>query len=157
MRIGLGYDIHRFASGRRLVLAGVEFPGETGLDGHSDADVVLHAIADAILGAAARGDIGDHFPPDDERWRDADSADLLQAVVALVEPAFILVNVDVTVVAEAPKIKVRRLEMRQRVAGLLSIAVDRVSIKATTNELLGAIGRQEGIAALATVLLEERV
>lgn len=156
MRTGLGYDVHRFAAGRRLVLAGVEFPGEVGLDGHSDADVVLHAIADAILGAAALGDIGDHFPPDDEQWRDADSSDLLTQVVDLVTGAYAIVNVDVTIVAESPKIMPRRMEMRERVAWLLDLDVDTVSIKATTNEMLGAIGRREGIAALANVLLEER-
>ena len=156
MRIGLGYDVHRFADGRRLILSGVEFPGETGLDGHSDADVVLHAVADAILGAAAMGDIGDHFPPDDERWRDADSADLVRQVVEMVAAAYAIVNVDVTVIAERPKIKPRRLEMRNRLAELLAITDGQVSIKATTNEMLGAIGRSEGIAAIANALLEER-
>lgn len=156
MRTGIGYDVHRFAEGRRLVLAGVEFPGETGLDGHSDADVVLHAIADAILGAAAMGDIGDHFSPDDDRWRDADSSGLLSSVADLVADTYVIVNIDLTLVAEAPKIKPRRLEMRERVARLLGLDVHMVSIKATTNEMLGAIGRREGIAALATVLLEER-
>lgn len=156
MRIGTGYDIHRFAEGRRLVLSGVEFPGEMGLDGHSDADVVLHAVADAILGAAALGDIGDHFPPDDERWRDLDSANLLTSVVGMVHERYSIGNVDVTIVAEWPKMKPRRLEMRERLAALLGLPVDRVSIKATTNETLGALGRREGIAALATVLLEER-
>ena len=156
MRTGLGYDIHRFAEGRRLVLAGVEFPGETGLEGHSDADVVLHALADAILGAAALGDIGDHFPPADERWRNADSGDLLKRVVDMVASDYSIVNVDMTIVAEAPKINTKRLQMRTRVGELLGIDVERVSIKATTNELLGAIGRREGIAAIANVLLEER-
>lgn len=156
MRVGIGYDIHRFVDGRPLVLAGVRFPGERGLEGHSDADVVLHAVTDAILGAAALGDIGDHFPPDDERWRDADSVDLLRAVVTMVDERFSIVNVDVSVVGERPKIKPRRLQMRERLAQTLDIDLDRVSIKATTNERLGAIGRVEGLAALATVLLEER-
>lgn len=156
MRVGTGYDIHRFAEGRRLVLGGIEFPGEIGLDGHSDADVVLHAVADAILGAAALGDIGDHFPPDDERWRDLDSKLLLAFVVEMVVKTYAIQNVDVTIVAEWPKIKERRLEMRKELSSLLSISLDRVSIKATTNETLGALGRREGIAALASVLLEER-
>lgn len=156
MRIGLGYDIHRFGDGRRLVLAGIEFPGERGLDGHSDADVVLHAVSDAILGAAAMGDIGDHFPPDNQRWAGADSGELLKTVVAMVDARYSIANVDVTVIAEEPKIGPRRLEMRQRLAHLLSVQLDQVSIKATTNERLGAVGRQEGIAAMASVLLEER-
>jgi 2-C-methyl-D-erythritol 2,4-cyclodiphosphate synthase len=156
MRIGQGYDVHRFEAGRRLVLCGVEFPGEPGLQGHSDADVALHAVCDAVLGAAALGDIGDHFPPDNDRWRDADSGDLLQEVVVLVGRSYSLVNIDVTIVAERPMIKARRLEMRERLAELVQLSVDRVSIKATTNEGLGSIGRAEGIAALAVVLLEER-
>ncbi len=156
MRIGLGYDIHRFGEGRRLILGGIEFPGEQGLDGHSDADVVLHAVSDAILGAAALGDIGDHFPPDDEQWAGVDSGALLQTVVAMVDARYSIVNVDLTIIAEQPKIGPRRLEMRQRLANLLSIQLDQVSIKATTNERLGAVGRQEGIAAMASVLLEER-
>ena len=156
MRIGQGYDIHRFDVGRRLVLCGIDFPGEPGLLGHSDADVVLHAVSDAILGAAALGDIGDHFPPDDERWRDADSGDLLQAVISLVDRSYSVVNVDITIVAERPRIKSKRQAMRERLAELMQLDVDRVSVKATTNEGLGAIGRAEGIAALAVVLLEER-
>jgi 2-C-methyl-D-erythritol 2,4-cyclodiphosphate synthase len=156
MRIGQGYDVHRFEAGRRLVLCGVEFPGEPGLQGHSDADVALHAVCDAVLGAAALGDIGDHFPPDNDRWRDADSGDLLQEVVVLVGRSYSLVNIDVTIVAERPMIKARRLEMRERLAELVQLSVDRVSIKATTNEGLGSIGRAEGIAALAVALLEER-
>jgi 2-C-methyl-D-erythritol 2,4-cyclodiphosphate synthase len=157
MRIGLGYDIHRFAADRPLVLSGVLFEGEQGLEGHSDADVILHAVADAILGAAAEGDIGDHFPPDDERWRNADSGDLLERVVVIVEGRFRIVNVDVTVVGERPRIAPRRLEMRRKLATLLMIELDCVSIKATTNERLGALGRSEGLAALASVLLEEKM
>ena len=156
MRIGQGYDIHRFDNGRRLVLCGIDFPGEPGLLGHSDADVALHAVCDALLGAATLGDIGDHFPPDDERWRDADSGDLLQAVASLVDRRYSIVNVDVTIVAERPRIKSKRKEMRERLAELMQLDVDQVSVKATTNEGLGAIGRAEGIAALAVVLLEER-
>jgi 2-C-methyl-D-erythritol 2,4-cyclodiphosphate synthase len=156
MRIGQGYDVHRFADGRQLVLCGVEFPGEPGLLGHSDADVALHAVSDAMLGAAALGDIGDHFPPDDVRWRDADSGVLLQTVVGLVGKSYLVVNVDLTIVAERPRIKSKRLAMRKRLADLMQLDLGRVSVKATTNEGLGAIGRAEGISAMAVVLLEER-
>jgi 2-C-methyl-D-erythritol 2,4-cyclodiphosphate synthase len=155
-RAGIGYDIHRFAPGRALRLAGVAFPGEVGLDGHSDADVALHAVADALLGAAGLGDIGDHFPPSDERWRDADSGRLLEMVVALVAPRFVIVNVDVTVVGERPRIAPRRVEMRQRLAALLAVDESRVNVKATTNEGLGALGRGEGLAALAVASMQER-
>ncbi len=155
-RAGIGYDIHRFAPDRRMVLCGIELPGETGLDGHSDADAALHAVTDAILGAAGMGDIGDHFPPSDERWRDADSGVLLQKALTLVVTRFRLVNVDLTIIGERPKIAPRRAEMRQRLAALVDLPVDRVNVKATTNEQLGAIGRGEGLAALAIVMLEER-
>lgn len=155
-RVGLGYDIHRLAPGRPLVLAGVVFDSPIGLEGHSDADVILHAIADAILGAAALGDIGDHFPPSDERWRDADSRELLRMVVSMVNDRFVVGNVDVTLIGEQPRIAPRRMEMRESVASLLGITLGRVSVKATTNERLGALGRGEGIAAFASVLLEDR-
>jgi 2-C-methyl-D-erythritol 2,4-cyclodiphosphate synthase len=155
-RVGIGYDIHRVAAERPLRLAGVPFPEGPGLVGHSDADVVLHAITDALLGAAALGDLGDHFPPGDPRWKDADSAELLRAVLALVHQHFALGNVDVTVVGEQPRIAPRRAAMRARLAELLGLPVERVSVKATTNEGLGALGRGEGLAALAVVLLEER-
>lgn len=155
-RVGIGYDIHPFAAGRRMVLCGVEFPGETGLAGHSDADAALHAVTDALLGAAGFGDIGEHFPPTDERWRDADSGDLLRAVVALLSPRFAIGNVDLTIVGERPKISPRRPEMQARLADLLEVKPDRVNVKATTNEQLGALGRGEGLAALAVALLEER-
>jgi 2-C-methyl-D-erythritol 2,4-cyclodiphosphate synthase len=155
MRIGLGYDIHAFSDDpeRPLVLAGVKFDERPGLRGHSDADVVLHAICDALLGAYALGDIGDHFPPDDERWLDADSRDLLVRVLRLIPADARLMNVDVTIIAERPKIAPKRLEMRESVATLLGGSVDRVSVKATTNEGLGALGRGEGIAAIATLLI----
>jgi 2-C-methyl-D-erythritol 2,4-cyclodiphosphate synthase len=156
MRVGVGYDIHRFAAGRRLVLCGVEFPGETGLAGHSDADVALHAVTDAILGAAALGDIGDHFPPGDARWRDADSAALLGQVKRTLLSEYRIVNVDVTIVGERPRIAPRRTEMRRRLATILDLGEEQVSVKATTNEGLGALGRGEGVAAVAVVLLEER-
>ena len=155
-RVGIGYDIHRYAPGRRLMLCGVEFPGEIGLEGHSDADAALHAVTDAILGAAGMGDIGDHFPPGDDEWRDADSGRLLELAIDLVRPRFALVNVDLTIVGERPKVAPRRAEMRQRLAGLAGLPVERVNVKATTNERLGAIGRGEGLAALAVALLEER-
>lgn len=155
-RVGIGYDIHPFAAGRRMILCGVEFPGEEGLAGHSDADVALHAVADALLGAAGLGDIGEHFPPSDERWRDADSGDLLRAVVDRLAPRFVVGNVDLTIVGERPRIGPRRQEMRARIAELLEIGVDLVNVKATTNERLGALGRGEGLAALAVALLEER-
>jgi 2-C-methyl-D-erythritol 2,4-cyclodiphosphate synthase len=157
VRVGIGYDIHRFAddASRRMMLCGVEFPGEIGLEGHSDADAPLHAVTDAILGAAGLGDIGDHFPPNDERWRGADSGELLQSSLGLLSGRFCVVNVDVTIVGERPKIAPRRAEMRARLAELLGVPQDRVNIKATTNEQLGALGRSEGLAAVAVALLEE--
>jgi len=156
-RIGQGYDVHRLEVGRRLVLGGVEIPHERGLEGHSDADVLLHALGDALLGAASLGDLGEHFPPGEERWRDASSLDLLARIVALVgERGWRIVNCDLTLLAEQPRIAPFRDEMRRRIAGALSIPVDDVGLKATTNERLGAIGRGEGIAALAVVLLAAR-
>ncbi|MBA2597777.1 MAG: 2-C-methyl-D-erythritol 4-phosphate cytidylyltransferase [Chloroflexia bacterium] len=154
VRTGIRYDAHRFAPGRRLILGGVEILYDQGLIGHSDADVLLHAIADALLGAAALGDIGQHFPPSDERFRDADSRDLLREAVRLIreagwEPA----NIDATVIAEAPRIAPHVALMRERIAVCLGIGPAMVGVKATTNEGMGAIGRGEGIAALATVTL----
>jgi 2-C-methyl-D-erythritol 2,4-cyclodiphosphate synthase len=155
-RVGIGYDVHRFAEGRRLVLGGVAIPHAQGLLGHSDADVLLHAIADAILGAAALGDIGQHFPPSDPRFKDADSLDLLQRVAELVRAAgFHVVNLDATVIAEAPKIMPHAPAMRAKIAAAVGIPVSSVSVKATTNEGMGFVGRGEGIAALATAALEE--
>lgn len=155
-RVGIGYDIHRYAPGRRLMLCGIEFPDEAGLEGHSDADAALHAVTDAILGAAGMGDIGDHFPPGDDEWRDADSGRLLELAIAVVRPRFALVNIDLTIVGERPKVAPRRAEMRQRLANLTGLPTDRVNVKATTNERLGAVGRGEGLAALAVALVEER-
>jgi 2-C-methyl-D-erythritol 4-phosphate cytidylyltransferase/2-C-methyl-D-erythritol 2,4-cyclodiphosphate synthase len=153
-RAGIGYDIHRFAPERRLVLGGVEIPHDLGLEGHSDADVLLHAIADAILGAAALGDIGQHFPPGDARFRDADSQDLLRESVRLARDAgWAPANIDATLLAEAPRIGPYVPLMRERIAACLGLAPDAVGVKATTNETLGAIGRREGIAALAVVTL----
>jgi 2-C-methyl-D-erythritol 4-phosphate cytidylyltransferase/2-C-methyl-D-erythritol 2,4-cyclodiphosphate synthase len=153
-RVGIGYDAHRFASGRRLILGGVEIAHDRGLDGHSDADVLLHAIADAILGAAALGDIGQHFPPSDERFRNADSQRLLREVVHLArEAGWAPGNVDATVLAEAPRVAPHVPLMRERIAACLGLPRDAVSVKATTNEGMGSIGRGEGIAALATATL----
>jgi 2-C-methyl-D-erythritol 4-phosphate cytidylyltransferase/2-C-methyl-D-erythritol 2,4-cyclodiphosphate synthase len=154
VRTGIGYDAHRFAPGRRLVLGGVEIAYDRGLAGHSDADVLLHAIADALLGAAALGDIGQHFPPSDDRFRDADSQDLLREVVRRVrEAGWAPAQVDATVIAEAPRLAPRVPLMRERIAACLGIASEAVGVKATTNEGMGAIGRGEGIAALATATL----
>ena len=156
MRIGQGYDVHPFEDGRRLVLGGVTFEGETGLAGHSDGDVATHAVIDALLGAAALGDIGSHFPASDAHLRDADSIDLLHQVAKLVAAAgFRMGNVDLTVVAERPRIAPRVTEMRQRLAAALGVDTARVSVKATTTDGLGFTGRGEGIAALAVALLDE--
>jgi len=146
--------VHPLAAGRRLVLGGVEIAHERGLAGHSDADVLLHAIADAVLGAAGQGDIGLHFPPSDDRWRDASSLDLLARAVAIARAGgWSVVNVDATVIAERPRIAPHVPLMRARIAERLGIAPDAVGVKATTNERLGALGREEGIAALAVALL----
>ena len=154
-RTGIGYDVHRFTEERRLVLGGVEIAHERGLLGHSDADVLLHAIADAILGAAALGDIGRHFPPSDPAFRDADSLELLAASGVIVrEAGFSIVNIDATVIAEAPKIAPHAERMTAKIGRALQIAATRVSVKATTNEGLGFIGRSEGIAAIAIATLE---
>ena len=154
-RVGIGYDVHRLVAGRRLVLGGVQFESEVGLDGHSDADVALHALCDALLGAAALGDIGQHFPPSDERWRGADSLNLLRRVVELIaERGYRPGNVDLTIVAERPRIGPRLGEMRARIAEALGVGVDAVSVKATTNERIGFVGRGEGIAAFATAIIE---
>jgi 2-C-methyl-D-erythritol 2,4-cyclodiphosphate synthase len=154
MRVGIGYDSHRFDPARRLVLGGIEIPDTPGLAGHSDADAVAHAIADAILGAAALGDIGSHFPPDDDRWKDADSMALLASVNALIgEENFQVVNVDVTVVCERPRIGPHAEAMRARLADVLGIAPANVSIKGKSNEGMGWIGRGEGLGALAVALV----
>lgn len=153
-RIGNGFDVHRLVEGRRCVICGVEIPFELGLLGHSDADVALHALADAILGAAAMGDIGLHFPDTDERWRGADSRMLLRHVVALVaEKGYKVVNADITVIAQRPKMRPYVDAMRANVGADLGIDTDAVSVKATTTEGLGFTGRAEGIAAQASVLL----
>jgi 2-C-methyl-D-erythritol 4-phosphate cytidylyltransferase/2-C-methyl-D-erythritol 2,4-cyclodiphosphate synthase len=153
-RVGNGFDVHRFAPGRRLVLGGVEFPEETGLEGHSDADVVLHAAMDALLGAAGLGDIGGHFPPDDPAWEGADSRALAARVAARVrEAGFEPVNLDLTVLCERPRLIARRGAMCRSMAEAFGMEPHRVSVKATTLEGLGALGRGEGIACQAAALL----
>jgi 2-C-methyl-D-erythritol 2,4-cyclodiphosphate synthase len=154
---GIGYDSHRLLEGRRLVLGGVEIPGELGLEGHSDADVLTHAVIDALLGAAGLGDIGEYFPDTEERWRDADSLELLRDVVAKVSAARLgIVNVDCTVVMERPKLGAHREEIRKQLAQVLGLEAGRVNVKATTGEGIGFVGRGEGVAALAIASLEER-
>jgi 2-C-methyl-D-erythritol 2,4-cyclodiphosphate synthase len=156
MRVGQGYDVHPFEDGRRLVLGGVHFEGERGLAGHSDGDALTHALIDALLGAAALGDVGTHFPSSDQRWRDADSIDLLKQVTKVVVAAgYTVVNVDMTVIAERPRIAPRVRDMRTRLSMALGIDVGQVSVKATTTDGLGTLGRGEGIAAQAIALLEE--
>jgi 2-C-methyl-D-erythritol 2,4-cyclodiphosphate synthase len=154
LRVGTGVDVHAFAAGRPLVLGGVTIPFDRGLAGHSDADVLLHAVADAILGALALGDIGMHFPDTDARWKGADSRVLLRHVAGLArERGFAVGNVDVTAVAQVPKLAPHVAAMRANLAADLGCAIDAVSVKATTSERLGFTGREEGIAALATVAL----
>ena len=156
LRVGLGYDVHRVKSGRPLVLGGVRFESDWGLDGHSDADVLLHAVGDAVLGAAGLGDLGEHFPPGDARWKDAASLDLLARISGLLaERGARISNVDAMLVAEAPKLAPHRAAMCANIAKALGIPADRVSVKATTNETLGAIGRREGLAAMAVALVEQ--
>lgn len=155
-RFGMGYDVHRLTEGRKLIIGGVEIPYEKGLWGHSDADVLLHAVTDAILGAAGLGDIGRHFPDTEEKWKGADSRKLLDMAVALVwEKGFRVGNVDATIVAQAPKLAPYIPAMRKNVAESLGIEEARVNVKATTEEHLGFTGRGEGMAAYAVCGLEE--
>ena len=155
MRIGQGYDVHRLKEGRKLIIGGVEIPYEKGLDGHSDADVLLHAIMDALLGAAALGDIGLLFPDTDEQFSGADSLKLLQKVKdVLDEKGYSICNIDATVIAQEPKLRPYIDLMRQNIAEALKIDVSQVSVKATTEEHLGFTGRKEGIAAQAVVLID---
>ncbi len=156
MRVGIGYDIHPFDPARVLILGGVKIEGAWGLKGHSDADVLLHAICDAMLGAAALGDLGDHFPDTDPEWKDVPSAVLLAEVRAKVRVrGWVVENVDATVVTERPKLAPHRDAMQARIAELLGLDISAVSVKATTNEALGALGRGEGIAVLAVVALKD--
>jgi len=155
IRFGFGYDIHRFAPKRKLVLGGVHIPSRVGLLGHSDADVLLHAICDALLGAAALGDIGQHFPDTDPQFRGASSLKFLVATRDLLDAAgYRLINVDSTLVLEAPKIAPHVPAMRRRIAKALKVGVDQVSVKATTNEGLGALGAGEGCAAYAVAAID---
>jgi 2-C-methyl-D-erythritol 2,4-cyclodiphosphate synthase len=159
MRVGLGVDVHAFAApdeGRRLVLGGIEIPSERGLLGHSDADVLAHAITDALLGAAGLEDIGHYFPDTDERYRDADSIELLREVRRLVGESWSVANVDAVVICERPKIRDHREAMRKNLAAALGTEVSRVGVRGTTTERLGFPGRGEGIAAQAVCLLERR-
>jgi 2-C-methyl-D-erythritol 2,4-cyclodiphosphate synthase len=149
MSVGIGYDSHRFAEGRPLILGGVEIEHERGLAGHSDADVLTHAVIDALLGAAGQGDIGALFPDDEERWRDADSIDMLSTVVGTIGGR--IANIDATLVCEAPRLAPYKAEMERTLAGVTSA---RVSVKATTNEGMGWIGRGEGIACIAVASVE---
>ncbi|KJH70161.1 2-C-methyl-D-erythritol 2,4-cyclodiphosphate synthase [Aliterella atlantica] len=154
IRIGNGYDIHQLSVNRRLILGGVEIPHELGLLGHSDADVLTHAIMDAMLGALSLGDIGLYFPPSDPQWAGADSLVLLSKVNQLIsDRGWLLGNIDSVVVAERPKLKPHISAMRDRLANVLQIPADCIGIKATTNEKLGPVGREEGIAAHAVALL----
>jgi 2-C-methyl-D-erythritol 2,4-cyclodiphosphate synthase len=155
--VGIGYDVHRFEAGRRLVLGGVELEHDRGLAGHSDADVIVHAIIDALLGASALGDIGEHFPDTDERWKDADSLELLRATVQLLRSQQRTIrNVDATVVIERPKLAPHRDKIRRCLAKALGIRVDQVSIKATRGEGMGFVGREEGVACMAVAAVEDR-
>lgn len=157
LRVGTGFDVHRLVEGRRCVLGGVELPHPAGPEGHSDGDAVLHAVTDALLGAAGMDDIGTLFPPDDERWRDADSAELLRMALEAVRNAgWRVVNVDVVVATEGPRIAPHRQAMRERMAELLSTKVGRVNVKGKTLEGLGALAGGRGVAVQAVCLLGER-
>ncbi len=157
MRIGSGYDVHRLVAERDLILGGVQIPYEKGLLGHSDADVLLHAIMDALLGAAALGDIGCHFPDTDPKYKGADSKKLLSCVLDLIsEKEYCIINIDATVIAQKPKLKPYILQMREHIAEILGIELDQVNVKATTEEGLGFTGTGEGIAASAVCLLQKK-
>lgn len=154
MRIGSGFDVHAFGEGDYVMLGGVRIPHEKGLIAHSDGDVALHALCDAILGALAMGDIGKHFPPSDETWRDANSRDLLRHCISLATGrGLVLGNADVTIICERPKISAYGEQMQKNIAEDCQVGVDQISVKATTTEKLGFTGRGEGIAAQAVVLL----
>ncbi len=157
-RTGIGYDVHRFAEGRPCILGGVEIPHERGLLGHSDADVVLHAIADALLGAAALGDIGRHFPPSDPRWKDMDSRQIVERSVELLgEVSMEPIHVDVTVIAEAPRINPHLERMQASIGACVGLPAAEISVKATTNERMGFVGREEGVAAIAVATIAATV
>jgi 2-C-methyl-D-erythritol 2,4-cyclodiphosphate synthase len=156
IRSGIGYDVHRLVEGRKLVLGGVEIPHDRGLDGHSDADVLSHAIADALLGAMGEGDIGHHFPNTDESFRGISSLEILRHIrTLLAEKNARATNIDVTVIAEAPKLQPHIEQMRAKIGSALGCDASRINIKATTNEGLGTIGRGEGMACIATAIVED--
>lgn len=156
MRIGQGYDVHRLVEGRKLIIGGVEIPHEKGLDGHSDADVLIHAIMDALLGAAALGDIGVLFPDTDDAYKGADSMKLLEKVnEAILAEGYKISNIDATIIAQAPKMRPYIDQMRENIAKVLILGTDQVNVKATTEEKLGFTGRKEGISAIAVTLLEK--
>ena len=158
IRTGIGFDVHRFAPGRKLILGGVKIKSEVGLLGHSDADVVCHAVIDALLGAVADGDIGTHFPDTDQRWKDADSLKMLAVVAGkLKKKKAAIINIDVSVLAEKPRLTRYREKMRKNISLALGIDEAKVSIKATTLEGLGALGRGEGIAAMAVAAVNDKV
>lgn len=157
MRVGNGYDVHRLVVGRKLILGGVEIEFEKGLEGHSDADVLTHAIMDALLGAAALGDIGQYFPPSDDKYKNADSIQLLKEVISLLKTVGYdnIINIDSTIIAEKPKMAPYINEMRKNISEAIGIEINKVNIKATTTEKLGFTGREEGIAALAVCLVSK--
>ena len=156
MRIGHGYDVHRLVSGRKLILGGVELPFDMGLDGHSDADVLIHAIMDALLGAAALGDIGQHFPDDDDKYLGADSIILLKEVGHIIAgQGFVIGNIDSTILCQRPKLKPYIMSMRENIAEALGMKISQISVKATTEEGLGFTGSGEGIAAHAVCLISD--
>lgn len=156
-RVGMGYDVHPFAEGRPLILGGVMIPYHQGLAGHSDADCLVHAVCDALLGAISEGDIGMHFPDFDPRYKDVESLSLLRKVAAMVEEkGFVVTNIDATIVAQAPQLAPYRSQMEEKIAATVRIEQERVNVKATTTEGLGFLGRGEGIASYAVALLEGR-
>ena len=155
MRVGMGYDVHKLVEGRRLIIGGVDIPYEKGLLGHSDADVLLHAISDALLGAAALGDIGKHFPDTDEKWKGADSLKLLERVGEMLEEKCLFIeNIDATIIAQAPKMRPHIDTMRANIAGALKLDVEQVNVKATTEEGMGFTGEGKGISAQAICLVQ---
>jgi 2-C-methyl-D-erythritol 2,4-cyclodiphosphate synthase len=154
-RVGLGYDSHRFESSRPLILGGITIPDHPGLAGHSDGDAVTHALIDAILGAVSLGNVGTHFPPTEERWKDADSTELLSNSVEVIDrEGWMVVNVDLTVICESPQISLFAPEMNERLSDVLQVPVERISIKGKTNEGMGWIGESKGLAVHAVALLE---
>ncbi|GMQ83134.1 MAG: 2-C-methyl-D-erythritol 2,4-cyclodiphosphate synthase [Rhodothermia bacterium] len=156
IRVGIGYDVHRLVEGRDLVLGGVTIPNDTGLDGHSDSDVLLHAIMDALLGAAALGDIGTHFPDSDAKWKGANSLNLLAGVHRLLlDAGCVIHNIDTTLALETPKLSPHIQQMRSNIATVLELDPSRVSVKATTTECLGFVGSKEGAAAYATCAIDD--